>query len=275
VCGREPTDTLSDMVTTRAFLERTPVALAHRGGALYAPNVGLENTLTAFGNAVDLGYTHLETDVHVTRDGLLVAFHDTRLDRVSNARGRIRDLPWSEVSHAEVGDGGHVPLLTDVLDAWPDINLNIDLKAPGTAEPLWRVIEERGLHDQVCVGSFSQRNISHFRRLSHGSVATAAAQVGTALARFGPGALTAIFRTPADVFQVPPSIPVRGRSVPVVTRRLVDTAHRYGKQVHVWTIDDPGMMRRLLDLGVDGLVSDRIDVLKDVLVERGQWTGRT
>ena len=74
---------------------------------------------------------------------------------------------------------------------------------------------------------------------------------------------------------MPPSIPVRGRSVPVVTRRLVDTAHRYGKQVHVWTIDDPGMMRRLLDLGVDGLVSDRIDVLKDVLVERGQWTGRT
>ena len=262
------------MVTTRAYLAHTPVALAHRGGSLYAPNVGLENTMTAFGNAVDLGYTHLETDVHVTRDGELVAFHDTRLDRVSNARGRIRDLPWSEVSHAEVGDGGHVPLLTDVLDAWPDISLNIDLKAPGTAEPLWRIIEERGLHDQVCVGSFSQRNISQFRRLSHGTVATSAAQIGTALARFAPRALTAVLRTPADVFQVPTSIPLRGRPVRVVTERLVDTAHRYGKQVHVWTIDDADEMRRLLDLGVDGLVSDRIDVLKDVLVERGVWTGR-
>ena len=175
----------ASMVTTRAYLERTPVALAHRGGSLYAPNLGLENTMTAFGNAVDLGYTHLETDVHVTRDGRLVAFHDTVLDRVSNAHGRIRDLPWSEVSHAEVGDGGHVPLLSEVLDAWPDVNLNIDLKAPGTAEPLWRLIEERGLHDQVCVGSFSQRNISQFRRLSQGTVATAAAQVGTALARSG------------------------------------------------------------------------------------------
>ncbi|WP_256796356.1 glycerophosphodiester phosphodiesterase [Terrabacter sp. Ter38] len=262
------------MVTTRAYLAHTPVALAHRGGALYPPNVGLENTMTAFGNAVDLGYTHLETDVHVTRDGELVAFHDTKLDRVSNARGRIRDLPWSEVSHAEVGDGGHVPRLTDVLDAWPDVNLNIDLKAPGTAQPLWRIIEERGLHDQVCVGSFSQRNISHFRRLSRGTVATAAAQVGTALARLGPGVLTSLLRTPADVFQVPPSIPLRGRSVPVVTRRLVDTAHRFDKQVHVWTIDDAAEMRRLLDLGVDGIVSDRIDVLKEVLVARGTWTGR-
>ena len=262
------------MGTTRAYLERTPVALAHRGGSLYAPNLGLENTMTAFGNAVGLGYTHLETDVHVTRDGKLVAFHDTDLDRVSNAHGRIRDLPWSEVSHAEVGDGGHVPLLTDVLDAWPDVNLNIDLKAPGTADPLWRLIEERGLHDQVCVGSFSQRNISHFRRLSHGTVATAASQVGTALARFGPQVLTAVFRTPADVFQVPPVIPLRGRPVRIVTAQLVETAHRYGKQVHVWTIDDADEMRRLLDLGVDGLVSDRIDVLKDVLVERGVWTGR-
>lgn len=261
------------MVTRRPYLDRTPVALAHRGGSLYAPNIGLENTMTAFGNAVALGYTHLETDVHITHDGMLVAFHDTRLDRVSNTRGLIRDLPWSQVSYAVIGDGEHVPLLTDVLDAWPDINLNIDLKAPGTALPLWRLIEERSLHDQVCVGSFSQRNISQFRRLSRGRVATAAAEVGTALARFGPRWVTALLRTPADVFQVPPSVPLRGRSVRVVTRGLVEAAHRYGKQVHVWTIDEADEMHRLLDLGVDGLVSDRIDILRDVLQERGQWTG--
>ena len=165
------------MVTTRPYLDRTPVALAHRGGSLYAPNVGLENTMTAFGNAVALGYTHLETDVHITRDGKLVAFHDTALDRVTDIRGRIRDLPWSQVKDAVIGDEEHVPLLTEVLDAWPDLNLNIDLKAPGTAAPLWRLIEERGLHDQVCVGSFSQRNISQFRRLSRGTVATAAARM--------------------------------------------------------------------------------------------------
>jgi glycerophosphoryl diester phosphodiesterase len=262
------------VVTTRPYLDRTPLALAHRGGALYPPNVGLENTMTAFANAVGLGYTHLETDVQVTRDGRLVAFHDARLDRVTDARGRVRDLPWSEVAQAEVGDGGRVPLLTDLLDTWPDVSLNIDLKGPGTAEPLWRLVDRRGLHDHVCVGSFSQRRISEFRRLSRGTVTTAAGPLGTATARFGPAWVAALPATPADVFQVPPTLPVRGRGLTVVTRRLVETAHRAGKQLHVWTVDDAAEMHRLLDLGVDGLVSDRIDVLKAVLLDRGSWTGR-
>ncbi len=268
------------MPPVRPYLAATPVALAHRGGAGYPPNLGLENTMTAFGNAVALGYTHLETDVHLTRDGLLVAFHDTRLDRVTDRSGLIRDLPWSEVSAARLG-GDHgrreperVPLLTDVLDAFPGVNLNIDLKAPRTGPALWRLVEERGLHDRVCVGSFSQASLSQFRRLAGGRVATAAGQVGTALARFAPMAVTALLRSPADVFQVPASLPVGGRSVPVVTERLVEAAHAHGKQVHVWTIDDADEMHRLLDLGVDGIVSDRIDVLKDVLVARGTWTGR-
>ena len=96
---------------------------------------------------------------------------------------------------------------------------------------------------------------------------------GTALLRFSPEWLTALLRTPADVLQVPAGVPLRGRRFHLVTERFVEAAHRYGKQVHVWTIDDADEMHRLLDLGVDGLVSDRIDVLKDVLVERGAWTG--
>jgi len=258
----------------RPYLARTPVALAHRGGALYRPNVGLENTMTAFGNAVDLGYTHLETDVHLTKDGRLVAFHDTRLDRVTDRAGLIHDLTWDEVRAATLGEGEHVPLLSEVLDAWPDINLNIDLKAPGTAQPLWRLIEERGLHDQVCVGSFSQRTITQFRRLARGSVATAAGQIGTAAARFAPQWVTALVRTPADVFQVPPTVELRGRPVRVVTTGLVESAHRRGKQVHVWTIDEADEMHRLLDLGVDGIVSDRIDTLAAVLAERGVPLGQ-
>jgi glycerophosphoryl diester phosphodiesterase len=261
------------MPTDRPFLAHTPIALAHRGGARYAPNLGLENTMTAFRNAVDMGYTHLETDVHLTRDGRLVAFHDDRLDRVSDRRGLIRQLSWEQVSAATLGEFEHVPLLTDVIDAWPEVNLNVDLKAPGTAAPLWRLIEERGLHDRMCVGSFSQRNISQFRRLAGGRVATAAAPPGAALARYGPRWLGAVLRSQADVFQVPASVPVRGRELTVVTRRLVESAHRYGKQVHVWTIDEASEMERLLDLGVDGIVSDRIDVLKEVLVSRGAWTG--
>jgi glycerophosphoryl diester phosphodiesterase len=258
----------------RPYLDRPPVALAHRGGALYAANVGLENTLTAFRNAADLGYTHLETDVHLTADGRLVAFHDDRLDRVTDGTGLIRDLPWSEVRQASIGGVERIPLLSEVLDTVPGARLNLDLKAPGTAAPAWETIRSRGLQDEFCVGSFSQRAISAFRRLSRGAVATAASQAGTALMALGPRWVSRLVRTPADVLQIPTTATIRERTLQLVTPRLVEVAHRHGKQVHVWTIDDADEMHRLLDLGVDGIVSDRIDVLRDVLVERGTWTGR-
>ncbi|MEP7331542.1 MAG: glycerophosphodiester phosphodiesterase [Terracoccus sp.] len=263
------------MSRARPYLARTPVALAHRGGSLYPPNVGLENTMTAFSNAVGLGYTHLETDVHVTRDGKVVAFHDVRLDRVTDRKGLIRNLPWSEVSTARLGTEASegVPLLTDVIEALPGTFLNVDLKAPGTAGPLWQLIERYALHDLLCVGSFQQRHLSQFRRLAKGSVATAAGVAGTALMRFSPASLSRLLHTPADVLQVPATVPVAGRRLDLVTDSFVRAAHRSGRQVHVWTIDDPAEMNRLLDLGVDGLVSDRIDVLKDVLTRRGAWTG--
>ncbi|MEO7446630.1 MAG: glycerophosphodiester phosphodiesterase [Humibacillus sp.] len=264
------------MAAPRPYLARTPLALAHRGGALFPPNLGLENTLTAFGNAVALGYTHLETDVHLTRDGRLVAFHDSRLDRVSDRTGRLPDLTWDEVRAARLGQGtgqDWIPRLDDVLDAFDGVCLNIDLKAPGTAGPLWQLIESRGLHDRVCVGSFHQRELSQFRRLARGRVATAAGVAGTALLRLSPAWLTALLRSPGDVLQVPASVLVAGRRLPLVTTGFIDAAHRHDKQVHVWTVDDPDEMHRLLDLGVDGLVSDRIDLLKDVLLARGTWTG--
>lgn len=260
----------------RPYLARTPVALAHRGGSLFAPNVGLENTLTAFRNAVDLGYTHLETDVHVTRDGQVVAFHDVRLDRVTDRSGLIRELTWPQVREARVGTSSRsesVPLLTDIITAFPDAYLNVDLKAPGTAAPVWNLIEQHGLHDRICVGSFQQRHLSQFRRLARGSVTTAAGVAGTALMRFSPAGLTRLVHSPAEVLQVPAVVPLRGRRLALVTPRFLEAAHATGKQVHVWTIDDPDEMNRLLDLGVDGLVSDRIDVLKQVLQARDCWTG--
>lgn len=262
-------------MAARPYLARTPIALAHRGGALFGPNVGLENTLTAFRHAVDLGYTHIETDVHLTRDGRLVAFHDDRLDRVTDRRGLLRELAWDEIARARFPSGEGVPLLIDVIDALPGVRLNIDVKSPGTAGPLWELIERRRLHDLVCVGSFSQRTILEFRRLARGRVATAASQLGTAMLTFGPRGFSRVLHSPADVFQVPTTTVIRGRTVPIVTRKFVDAAHAVGIQVHVWTIDERDEMHRLLDLGVDGLVSDRIDVLRAVLEERGQWTGRS
>ena len=168
-----------------------PFGLAHRGGASHPANVGIENTLAAFATAVDLGYRFLETDVHATADGRLVAFHDEHLDRVTDRAGAIAELPWSEVAAARIAGSQPIPSLDDLLDAFPEARINIDIKAPGAVVPLWETIRRHAAYDRVCVGSFGERRLHAFRRLAGARVATAAGQLGTAvhagaLTRTGP-----------------------------------------------------------------------------------------
>ncbi|WP_367616032.1 glycerophosphodiester phosphodiesterase family protein [Phycicoccus avicenniae] len=252
----------------------TPLALAHRGGALLPDNVGLENTLGAFRRARALGYRHLETDAHVTADGEVVAFHDDSLDRVTDAEGRIADLPWSEVSQARVGGVEPVPRLADLLEEMPDALLNIDVKADAALEPTVEVLRRHGAVERVCIGSFSERRVRAARRALGPRLATAAGPVGTAALRFTPDVVARVLHTPAPVLQVPAHHRVAGRVVELVTPGFVRRAHAAGKQVHVWfhswSVEDAPEYHRLLDLGVDGVVADRIDVLADVLAERGR-----
>jgi glycerophosphoryl diester phosphodiesterase len=257
-----------------AYLDQpTPVALAHRGGAAYAPNVGFENTVAAFRRAVDMGYRYLETDVHATRDGRLVAFHDTVLDRVSDAGGAIEALPYDAVREARVGGLEPIPLLAELFEEFPGIRVNIDVKADTALEPTVREVLAHGAGDRVCIGSFSERRLRAARAALGPGVATAAGQVGTALLRFTPALLSRMLHTPAPVLQIPATHRVAGRTVTLVTPGLVRRAHALGKHVHVWfhswSREDAPEMHRLLDLGVDGIVTDHIDVLRDVLAERG------
>jgi glycerophosphoryl diester phosphodiesterase len=246
------------------------LAFAHRGGAHHPEIVGLENTLTAFEHAAALGYTYLETDVHATRDGVLLAFHDRVLDRVTDRQGTIAELRYDEVASAVVGGRERVPTMADLLEALPRARFNIDLKSESAVEPLARLVEATGSHDRVCVGAFSEARLAAARRLLGPRVATSCGPVAAAVTRFTPGALsrTALHRR-GDVLQLPHR---RGR-VTVVTAGLVRAAHAAGRPVHVWTIDDAAQMHELLDLGVDGIMTDRTDVLREVLLERGQWTG--
>lgn len=244
------------------------LALAHRGGAYHPDIEGLENTLAAFRHAVELGYRYLETDVHVTRDGVLLAFHDTVLDRVTDQQGEIAALTLAEVRRARVGGREEVPTLAQLFDAFPDARFNIDLKADGAVEPLARFIEERRAWDRVLVGSFSRRRTARFRRLVGGRVPTSAHAGEVAAFLFLPAAIAdRLTGGRVAAFQVPHR---RGRLV-VASRALVRRAHATGKHVHVWTIDDPEEMRELLDRGVDGLITNRTDLLRSVLEERGQW----
>jgi glycerophosphoryl diester phosphodiesterase len=241
-----------------------PLAFAHRGGAGDWP----ENTMPAFAAAVALGFQHLETDVHVTSDGELLAFHDDHLDRVTDRTGRISDLPWSQVKHARVDGREPIPRLVDLLDAWPEVCFNIDPKHDGSVKPLAEVIERVGAIDRVCIGSFSDGRIARLRGLLGPRLCTALGPAGVARLRAAAyGLPSGRFRAPC--VQVPPG---RG-SVALVDERFVSAAHRLDIQVHVWTIDEPDEMHRLLDLGVDGIMTDRPQVLKEVLQSRGTWHG--
>ncbi|ONI70100.1 glycerophosphodiester phosphodiesterase [Kribbella sp. ALI-6-A] len=238
--------------------------MAHRGGALHPDNLGYENSLRAFGHAVKLGYTYLETDLHATSDGKVVAFHDHRLDRVTDRSGTIAQLPWSEVSKARINGHEPIPLLTDVLEEFPQARLNLDIKADNGVGPAADVLRAAGAIDRVCVSSFSQARVQRIRRELGPRLATGFGQNEIARLRFAPFRLS----SPGACLQIPE---VYGR-IRVLTPGLLRRAHALGKQVHVWTVDDPARMHRLLDAGVDGIITDRTDLLRDVLVERGQWS---
>ena len=241
-----------------------PRAFAHRGGDEVAP----ENTMAAFQDAVDLGYVYLETAVHLTADGRVVAFHDDTLDRVSDGTGKIAELPWKEVAQATVGDGHRVPLLEELLDAFPAQLLNIDPNHDAVVGPLGDLIQRRGLTDRVCVGSFSDARLAELRRrLGAGLCLGLGPRQVAKLVAASRGAPVGQIR--GRCAQV--SAKHRGRRL--VDRRLVETAHERGLEVHVWTVNDAAEMQQLLDLGVDGIMTDRPSVLKDVLVSRAQWRG--
>ena len=248
-------------------------AYAHRGGSYHPEIEGLENTLAAFRHAVELGYTHLETDVHVTRDGVLLAFHDDVLDRVTDQRGRIADLTYAEVRAARVGGRHEVPTFAELLDAFPEARFNIDLKSDGAGAALAELLDATGQQDRVIVGSFSPRRLAQFRRLTDGRVRTSAHPIEVLTWLLVPSGRVADLLTHGRVsaLQIPHKRTLGPLAVTVASQRLVSKAHAAGKEVHVWTIDDPDEMRALLDRQVDGLMTDRTDLLKDVLIEREQW----
>lgn len=240
-----------------------PIAFAHRGGSAEAP----ENTMAAFERAVGLGYRYLETDAQVTSDGVALAFHDPTLDRVTGHRGRVAELPWSEVSAARVGNLEPIPRLEDVITAWPDVRVNIDLKADGCVDPVIDVLRRTRAYDRVCVVSFSDRRLARFRRRTGGQVCTALGPAEVALLR-----MAATRRLPVRLAGHCAQVPVRYGRRTVVDARFVETASRLGIEVHVWTVDERAEMEHLLDLGVGGIMTDRPTLLRQVLTDRGQWS---
>lgn len=248
-----------------SYLDHSGVlAFAHRGGAEEHP----ENTMRAFTAAVGMGYRYIETDVHITADGRLLAFHDDRLDRVCDGQGRICTLPWSVVRDARVAGTEPIVELAELLETFPHTHFNLDIKHWDALQPCLDLLDQMNCWGRVCIGSFSDRRLGRVRN----AVIRSQLKVCTSMGPLGVLAMKAReFRLPTRSRAHCAQVPVRHAGIPVVTKGFVDTCHRLGMQVHVWTIDDADEMRRLVALGVDGVMTDKPSLLKQVLVDMGRW----
>lgn len=251
------------------FLDVTgPIAFAHRG---FAAGVA-ENSMAAFQRAVDLGYRYLETDARATADGVAVAFHDGLLDRMTDRQGRLARRTWDEVRRARIGGTEPIPRLADVLGTWPDCFVNVDVKADGAVRATLDVLARTGAADRVCIAAFSDRRLAVLREALGPGVCTALGPLEISRLRVA-GWRSGSDRSGFGAGRAA-QVPMRIGPVPFVDTRLVEAAHDRGLAVHVWTVNDAADMRTLLDLGVDGVMTDRADVLRAILEDRGAWPTR-
>ncbi|MCY4176077.1 MAG: glycerophosphodiester phosphodiesterase [Acidimicrobiaceae bacterium] len=242
-----------------------PIAFAHRGGAEEFP----ENTLRAFRHAVDLGFTHVETDVHATADGVAVAFHDSTLDRVTDGRGAVSGLGWQQVRRALVAGSDPILRLDELLEELPHTRINIDPKSDAAIGPLAEAIRRSGAAERVCVCSFSDYRTRQVRSRVEGRLCVGAGPRG--IARLAAAGFSGRLPWPGSFDFQAAQVPTRFRGVPLIRPGFLAAARRHGVAVHVWTIDSAAEMHRLLDMGVDGIMTDRPSVLREVMIRRGHW----
>lgn len=256
------------MAVSGSYLDvPTPLAFAHRGGAGVPDNIGIENSTAAFSHAYALGYRYLETDVHCSSDGVVYAFHDHTLERMTGNSASLGTLTSAKVDAERLGGREPIPTLGSLYDTFPDARFNIDVKTDDAIDSTCAVIEEHGAVERTCLASFEHSRLTRIRRRLP-TVATSASTREVALVKLLPAFVLRVAGAPKGVCL---QVPARHNGITVVTRRFVSRAHALRQQVHVWTVNDAGEINRLLDLGVDGIITDRTDVLKDALVARGSW----
>lgn len=254
-----------------------PAALSHRGFTYdeYGKSNRLENSMKAFQAAVDLGYRYIETDLHGSKDGVAVVCHDPSLSRTTDMDGVINEMNWADIQKARIGGTEPVPRLDEIFETWPDLKVNIDIKDDQAAKPVAEAIERHNAHDRVGLTSFSTNRRKLTERYLTKPIATGSGTPETVAflggVRLGSHFLANRALRDVDCMQVPVQHDVGSVGINVVDKATVDALHKAGKFVHVWTVDDPEEMIQLLDLGVDGIITNRADLLKAILIDRGQW----
>ena len=254
-----------------ALAGERPLTFAHRGGSKLWP----ENTLEAFRGAMALGCSHLETDLRMTRDGQIVLFHDAELQRTTDGQGELSAFTLEQLRRLDAaysfspsgqgfpcrGQGVKIPTFAELIAEAPHVCFNVEIKErghPDLPEALWEVIQSHDLFDRIVVAAERHPLLESFRSLSQGRVATSATK--RECLQFWLASRVGLSGKLGAAYQAL-QIPVSVGNWQFLTPRLLEAAHRLGIAVHVWTIDDPREMGRLLDFGVDGLMSDCPDQL--------------
>ncbi len=256
----------------------TPLAIAHRGGAAEAP----ENTMKAFEYTVGLGFKYIETDIRMTKDKVLVIYHDKSVDRLTEGRGKVSSLTWKQISKLRV-DGEPIPRLEEVLESFPDVYWNLDPKQPACVPSLARLINDFDIAENICVGSLFSYRQKQIRRLVEKETVTSASLFQVfkiKLASFKkPSVDIKELRQPRELHRPPNDFellqfPLKFHGVNIVNEKFIQTAHQLGLHVHIWTKDEAKIMEQLLDWGVDGLITDVPSILKQILIDRNLWSRR-
>lgn len=241
-----------------------PIAIAHRGGALEAE----ENTLPAFMRAVGLGYSHVELDVHATADGHVVVHHDETLTRMFGDPRAVAALDISSLREVRTASGAGVPLLSEVLESFPQLHVAIEAKSDAVVAPLAALLARMDVLDRVCVGAFVETRTRQLYAALGPRLCWSPAHVSVGRLWLAGWGLPALPQAPFPVVQVP----LYHNGIPIVTPRVLRAAHARGIQVQVWTVNQESEMTRLLDMGVDAIMTDRPTLLREVMIRRGEWS---
>jgi len=231
----------------------------HRGG----DEEKTENTLEAFQYSSDLGFVFMETDVQSTSDGKVVIFHDSDLKRVAGLNKKVSDFTFKEIKEVDLIHGGRIPSLEETLSSFPNLRFNIDIKVDSAVEETIRIVKDHHALDRVCLAAFSTKRLNRIRHLTGSDLCSSMGQAEIVRLLFSSYGLK-LKASPGFCAQVP----VSQFGIPIVTSRFVKKVHDLNKFIHVWTIDETQEMYRLIDLGVDGLMTDKPTVLKEALVAR-------
>ena len=256
-------DQLPDSDNSSYLSPARPRVLAHRGLAVEAP----ENTMLAFAKAVAAGARYVETDVHASLDGIAVVSHDPSLQRVAGRDLRVEQLTMAELRRIDLGYGQGFCSLSEAIDAFPETRFNIDVKSAGAVSPTVRAIRDLTATDRVLVTSFDEkRRAATAAQLSGVASSASARRFIVALLSAKTGASPALRRALSGLVAI--QVPEKALGLRVTTQRMIQRVHGLGLEMHVWTINEPQRMRHLLDLGVDGIVTDRADLALEVVASR-------